>query len=108
MSDEIVKALADSLTIANEQTRHWKAQVESLRHVLASQADIFATGFSAAFEAAAREAETGGFIEARDSEWDEGVNYARKFIAARIRALMGSGRNLADANSNPPTTLIGE
>jgi len=98
MSNEIVKALADSLAIANEQAKHWKSQVEGLQHVLASQAEVFAAGFSSVIEAAAREAESGGFIEARDSEWDEGVNYARSFIAARIRSLSNSGRNLADAN----------
>lgn len=31
-------------------------------------------------------AENPGFIEARDTEWDEGVNYAKKFIASAIRA----------------------
>jgi len=33
----------------------------------------------------ARVAESGGFIQATDTEWDEGVNYARRFIAAAIR-----------------------
>jgi hypothetical protein len=28
-----------------------------------------------------------GFIEAQDTEWDEGVNYAKAFIAQAIRAL---------------------
>lgn len=29
--------------------------------------------------------ENPGFIEARDTEWDEGVNFAKRFIAAAIR-----------------------
>lgn len=36
---------------------------------------------------AAKKAENPGFIEARDTEWDEGVNYAKRFVAAAIRAL---------------------
>ena len=38
-------------------------------------------------EACARVAETKPFIQARDTDWDEGVNYARKAIAAAIRAM---------------------
>ena len=36
-------------------------------------------------ERCAKIAENPGFIEARDTEWDEGVNYAKRFIAAAIR-----------------------
>lgn len=36
-------------------------------------------------ERCAQIAENPGFIEARDTEWDEGVNYAKKFIAEAIR-----------------------
>lgn len=38
-------------------------------------------------EEAARVAENPGFIQARDTEWDMGVNYAKPFIANAIRAL---------------------
>lgn len=37
-------------------------------------------------ETAARIAENPGFIQARDTEWDEGVNYAKRYIAAAIRS----------------------
>lgn len=40
-----------------------------------------------ALERAARTAENPGFIEAQDTEWDLGVNFAKKFIAAAIRRL---------------------
>ena len=36
-------------------------------------------------ERCAKIAENPGFIEGRDSEWDEGVNYAKRFIADAIR-----------------------
>jgi len=36
-------------------------------------------------ERCAKIAENPGFIEARDTEWDEGVNYAKTFIANAIR-----------------------
>lgn len=36
-------------------------------------------------ERCAKIAENPGFIQARDTEWDEGVNYAKRFIAAAIR-----------------------
>lgn len=38
-------------------------------------------------ERCAAVAENPGFIEARDSEWDQGVNYAKRYIAAAIRAI---------------------
>lgn len=36
-------------------------------------------------ERCAKVAENPGFIEARDTEWDEGVNFAKTFIATAIR-----------------------
>lgn len=36
-------------------------------------------------ERCAKIAETPGFIECRDTDWDEGVNFAKRFIAAAIR-----------------------
>ncbi len=39
----------------------------------------------AATERAAKVAESPGFIQARDTEWDEGINHAKRFIAAAIR-----------------------
>lgn len=33
----------------------------------------------------AKIAENPGFIECRDTDWDDGVNFAKKFIAAKIR-----------------------
>ena len=38
-------------------------------------------------ERCAKIAESPGFIQAQDTEWDEGVNYAKRFIAAAIRGL---------------------
>lgn len=40
-----------------------------------------------AIEECARIAEDPGFIDARDSEWDEGVNFAKRYIADAIRRL---------------------
>lgn len=37
----------------------------------------------------ARLAENPGFIRAQDTEWDEGVNYAKRFIANVIRGRSG-------------------
>ena len=37
-----------------------------------------------ALEYAAKIAENPGFIEARDTEWDEGVNYAKRYISTAI------------------------
>jgi hypothetical protein len=37
-------------------------------------------------ERCAKIAENPGFIQAQDTEWDEGVNYAKRFIADAIRA----------------------
>src|SRR3954447_22878961 len=36
-------------------------------------------------ERCAKVAENPGFIQATDTDWDEGVNHAKKFIAAAIR-----------------------
>lgn len=36
-------------------------------------------------ERCAKIAENPGFIQAQDTEWDEGVNYAKRFIAEAIR-----------------------
>jgi len=36
-------------------------------------------------ERCAKIAENPGFIQAQDTEWDEGVNYAKRFIANAIR-----------------------
>jgi hypothetical protein len=33
----------------------------------------------------ARKAENPAFIQARDTEWDEGVNYAKRLIANKLR-----------------------
>jgi len=44
-----------------------------------------AAGKADAVESCAAIAENPGFIQARDTEWDEGVNYAKRFIAAAIR-----------------------
>lgn len=38
-------------------------------------------------EEAAKCAEQPGFVQARDSEWDDGFNYAKDFIARAIRNL---------------------
>lgn len=40
-----------------------------------------------AYERAANAAENPGFIEAQDTDWDLGVNFAKSFIAAAIRRL---------------------
>lgn len=50
-------------------------------------ATCFCSRANADIEAAARVAESPGFIEARDTDWDAGVNYAKRYIAAAIRAL---------------------
>ncbi len=36
-------------------------------------------------ETCAKVAENPGFIQARDTEWDEGVNFAKEYIAKAIR-----------------------
>jgi hypothetical protein len=41
-------------------------------------------------EGCAAIAENPGFIQAKDTEWDEGVNYAKRFIAKAIRAALES------------------
>lgn len=38
-------------------------------------------------EEAAKIAENPGFIQAQDTEWDEGVNYVKAFIAAALRRM---------------------
>lgn len=47
------------------------------------QARSYADGVSDAVKVA----ENPGFIEARDTEWDEGVNYAKRYISNAIRLL---------------------
>lgn len=42
---------------------------------------------NAALEEAARVADNPGFIEARDTEWDIGVNDAKRMIATAVRTL---------------------
>jgi hypothetical protein len=54
------------------------------RHRLAARLE----GKREAYEDAAKVAESPGFIEARDTEWDAGVNYAKRFIADAIRAAL--------------------
>lgn len=59
-------------------------------------------------ERCAQIAENPGFIEARDTEWDEGVNFAKQFIAAAIRAqslpapdVVGEAANVAAPGAGP-------
>lgn len=51
-----------------------------------------ARSYANGVEDAAKVAENPGFIEARDTEWDEGVNYAKSYIAAAIRLLSQRGK----------------
>jgi hypothetical protein len=55
----------------------------------ASTIDHFETMAQAAIYevawACSKVAENPGFIEARDTDWDQGVNYAKRFIASAIR-----------------------
>lgn len=39
-------------------------------------------------ERCANIAENPGFIQAQDTEWDEGVNYTKRFVAKAIRAAL--------------------
>jgi hypothetical protein len=46
-------------------------------------------------ERCAKVAENPGFIEAQDTDWDLGVNYAKSFIAKAIRALPDTSSAIA-------------
>lgn len=63
---------------------------ESQNHAIAQiQPTIFAAieeAVAAEREACARTAANPGFIRAQDTEWDDGVEYAKLFIATAIRA----------------------
>jgi len=52
-------------------------------------------------EQCAKVAENPGFVDARDTEWDLGFNYAKKYIAGAIRALVvpSHDSNRGDAQS---------
>lgn len=51
---------------------------ESIRYMVAQ-------AIAAERERCAQIAENPGFIQARDTEWDIGVNYAKQYIAMAIR-----------------------
>lgn len=54
-------------------------------------------------ERCAKIAENPGFIQAQDTDWDLGVNYAKKFIAAAIRASLSENgtENVPDNVKTP-------
>lgn len=60
----------DRVREMNRQIGEMLAKIERLRALVNSCADL---------------AENPGFIQAQDTEWDEGVNYAKRFIAKAIR-----------------------
>jgi len=69
-----------------------------IRHKLADKIELtqaFAAhrqqAEDAMLERCARVALSPGFIEARDTEWDEGVNYAKRYIATAIRGIDAGG-----------------
>jgi len=65
-------------------------EAATLLSALASRAQtaeaVAAKSREEALEEAAKVAESHGFINARDTDWDGGVNFTRKFIAEHIRA----------------------
>ena len=76
------KAVMDSLEPVLEPLSFYAFnKLEELMSAAITQAE------NEKLEEAARVAENPGFIQARDTEWDMGVNYAKPFIANAIRSL---------------------
>lgn len=74
-ADTKAKALFDALV--NRDARHWEPII----------AQAIRQACNEKLEEAARVAENPGFIEATDTDWDLGVNFAKPFIAKAIRTL---------------------
>lgn len=80
MSDELVEAVARAMAERNrvleDGVLQWQAWQDDARAAIA-----------VVIERCAEVAECPGFVQARDTEWDTGFNYAKRIIAAAIRKL---------------------
>lgn len=80
MSDELVEAVARAMAERNrvleDGVLQWQAWQDDARAAIA-----------VVIERCAKVAEGPGFVQARDTEWDTGFNYAKRIIAAAIRKL---------------------
>jgi len=85
---ERARMCLDLQEIAEAERDNWRERynevAENHKDRMADQRDAIR---AKTFEECAAIALNPGFVEAQDTEWDEGVNYAKAFIAKRIRAL---------------------
>ena len=82
MSDELVEAVARAISEATSGPFEFLSELgrDSAR-------DEARAAIAVVIERCAEVAECPGFVQARDTEWDDGFNYAKRLIAAAIRKL---------------------
>lgn len=88
---DMISDLQSSLGIERSRAAEAEGRVHE------AEDDFYRKGLADMREAAALEALRGGFILARDGEWDAGANFARGYISERIRSLTPSAGSEKEA-----------
>lgn len=84
MSDELVEAVRAAINAVE----YAGANVIIDAQLAPGEVDALArAAIAVVIERCAEVAECPGFVQARDTEWDTGFNYAKRIIAAAIRKL---------------------
>lgn len=87
MSDELVEAVARAIHDGPLLASDYDFDDPANKRGTDWCRDIARAAIAVVIERCAEVAEDPGFVQARDTEWDTGFNYAKRIIAAAIRKL---------------------